>query len=96
MVLKPAKAAKKAVTLLQAISGLQTAFRQTLKSDAIAAPKVLPLHFALSKCEEVSGGETWAPAFEAVTGLKAAHRLTPDELAIQFYLEKMLSWHLEG
>ena len=96
MLLKPSKAARKSVTLLQAISGLQTEFRQALTSDAIAAPKVLPLHFALSKCEEVSGGATWAPAFEAVTGLKAAHGLTPDELAIQFYLEKMLSLHLEG
>jgi hypothetical protein len=96
MVLKPAKAAKKSVTLLQAISGLQPEFRQALKSDTIAAPKVLPLHFALSKCDEVSGGDTWAPAFEAVTGLKAAHSLTPDELAIQFYLEKMLTSHLEG
>lgn len=96
MILKSAKAAKKSVTLLQAVSGLQTELRQTLKSDVIVAPKLLPLHFALSKCEEVSGGDTWAPAFEAVTGLKAAHSLTPHELAIQFYLEKMLTWHLEG
>lgn len=96
MILKPAKAAKKSVTLLQSISGLQTAFRQSLKSDTVTAPKVLPLHFALSKCEEVSGGGTWVSAFETVTGLKATHLLTPDELAIQFYLEKMLTWHLEG
>jgi hypothetical protein len=96
MTLKPAKAAKKPVTLLQSISGLQTDIRQTVKSDAVASPKLLPLHFALSKCEEVSGGETWAPAFEAVTGIKGAHSLSPDELAIQFYLEKMLTWHLEG
>lgn len=96
MILKPTKGAKKSLTLLQAISGLQAEFRQALKSDTIAAPKVLPLHFALSKCEEVSGGETWAPAFEAITGVKAAHSLTSDELAIQFYLEKILTWHLEG
>ena len=96
MVLRPAKATKKPVTLLQAISGLQAEFRQALKSDTIASPKVLPLHFALAKCEEVSGGDTWAPAFETVTGLKAAYSVTPDELAIQFYLEKILTWHLEG
>ena len=96
MILKPSKSAKKPVTLLQAISGLQADVRQTVKSDAVAFPKVLPLHFALSKCEEVSGGETWVPAFEAVTGLKGAHSLSPDELAIQFYLEKILIWHLEG
>ncbi len=96
MVVKPAKAAKRSVTLLQAVSGLQTEFRQALMSDTIADPKMLPLHFALSKCEEVSGGDTWAPAFEAVTGLKAPHSLSPEELAIQFYLEKMLTWLLEG
>ena len=96
MVLKPSKAAKKSVTLLQAISSLQPEFRQALKSDTITAPRVLPLHFALLKCEEVSGSDTWVPAFEAVTGLKAANSLTPDELAIQFYLEKMLILHLEG
>jgi len=90
MMLKAVKATKKPVTLLQAISGLRTEFRQALKNDTNAAPKVLPLHFALAKCEEVSGGDSWAPAFEAITGLKAAHSVTPDELAIQFYLEKML------
>jgi hypothetical protein len=57
---------------------------------------LLPLHFALSKCEEVSGGETWVPAFEAVTGITGAHSLSPDELATQFYLEKLLIRHLEG
>ena len=70
MILKPAKAAKKPVSLLQAISGLETKVRQAVKIDGVAFPKLLPLHFALSKCEEVSGGETWAPAFETVTALK--------------------------
>ena len=95
-VLKSAKAAKKPFTLLQAVSGLQTEVRQAVKSDPVDFPKLLPLHFALSKCEEVSGGETWAPAFEAMTALKGAQSVTPNELAIQFYLEKMLVWHLEG
>ncbi len=96
MILKPAKAAKKPVSLLQAVTGLKPEVRQSLKGDAVVVPKLLPLHFALSKCEEVSGGETWAPAFEAMTALKAAQSFTPDELATQFYLEKMLAWHLEG
>jgi hypothetical protein len=95
-ILKPAKAAKKSVTLLQAVSSLQPEIRQALKSDVLAFPKLLPLHFALSKCEEVSGGETWATAFESITELKGAHSVSPDELATQFYLEKMLNWHLKG
>jgi hypothetical protein len=96
MLLKPAKGAKKAVPLLQAVSGLEANLRQAVKSDTVAFPKLLPLHFALSKCEEVSGGETWAPAFEAVTGLKGSLALSTDEIAAQFYLEEMLTRHLEG
>lgn len=96
MLLKPAKAVKKAVALLRAVSGLQADLRQTLISDGIAFPKLLPLHFALSKCEEASGGETWASAFETVTGLKVAYSFSPAEIAVQFYLEKVLTSHLEG
>nr|WP_236657551.1 GTPase-associated system all-helical protein GASH [Acidisarcina polymorpha] len=96
MLLRPAKLSKKAVTLSQAVSGLDGEIRQAIISNSVVFPKILPLHFAVLKCQEVSGGETWAPAFETVTGLKSSLSQTPEELAAQFYLESILIWHLEG
>jgi hypothetical protein len=96
MLLKPAKAGRKTITLLQSVSGLQADIRRAMRCDIVDFPKVLPLHFALAKCEEVSGGEAWATAFDTVTGLEGTQSLHLEEIAIQFYLEAMLTSYLEG
>jgi hypothetical protein len=92
--LKPAKPDKKAISLGQVVSALSEKLRKRCMADTILFPKTTPLHFALTKCDEVSGGDAWTAAFEAVTSVKSQLSVTAEHIAAQFYLEGMLIRHL--
>jgi hypothetical protein len=94
--LKPAKAVKKELTIATAITSVSGDLRKKCLLDSTSYPKSLPLHFALNKCEEVSGAASWTAAFGAMTGLDASLTVTPGQLAAQFYLENMLASQLGG
>lgn len=94
--LKPAKTSKTKGTVSSAVSALPEVLRKNCMADTVQFPKVMPLHCALMKCDEVAGGDTWVAPFEAVTGIKGALDATAGEIANQMYLENMLAWHLEN
>lgn len=83
---------KASVAVADAVAACEPDWRKTFAAaDGLdAVLDLCPVHVAVRKCVEAEGKKTWHAPFQSLTGFKATEKVTPLDLAVQAYRERLL------
>lgn len=83
------KDAKK-ITVVGSVNKLEAVWSRALVDGIPISPVTTPIHFALQRELETGSGDAWIAGWSAASGLDSGSSLTPLQLAVQFYFERLL------
>ena len=83
---------RKRLTIASALGAAGSPWLTTMMGNGDPSPVTRPLHFAIQRCLEAGGGDTWLPNWAAVAGVDAARPYPAPALSLLFYRERLLTY----
>jgi hypothetical protein len=82
---------RKKLSVPQVINAANAEMMTKIMENVVPSPITQPMHFAISRKLETGDEESWVSNWAAVTGIDAKSTLSPLEVAVLFYRERLLN-----